>query len=265
MYSLGKPATQNHSPQVLARLWVRTSHGAPFPEFGPITRVLPAFTRATPGDLPRTTFNARTQLRLHRIGLSCVAALSSVGCVVHISPDESNPVPIKVALEVVERDLKDAAPVKLGEIDTLSGKAEITKAIQAAQCSDDSSNPLMPVISAAISLALQGSITKAQGGTATASLTPSLAYQYTVTKGQQQQVTVPVTFVPLSTLPDFYLGQNLANFNGLSDAEKKKYVDQLEPKRKAIADLISGLPAFNASTCEKDPQKRPIVPFMRVQ
>jgi hypothetical protein len=208
---------------------------------------------------------ARNPLPVAQLGLASIVVLSMPGCVVHVSPDESNPVPIKVALEVVERDLKDAAPVKLGDIDLAQGKIDIAGAMTTAQCADHSANPLMPVISGPMSLALQGSISKASGGSATVAAAPSLGFQYTVTHGQQQQVTLPVSFVPLRAVPDFYLGQNLANFNGLSDAEKKKYVDQLEPKRKAIADLIANLPPFDDSKCPQDSTKQPIVPFMRVQ
>jgi hypothetical protein len=197
--------------------------------------------------------------------LLCLIAVATQGCVIHLAPDESDPVPLKYALAVVDRDLRNTSPATLGDVESVDGKAKIVAAIKVARCADDSENPLEPVITGAISVALQGSISKAKGGTGTVSATPSLAYAYTVTKGQQQQVTVPITFVPLKTLPDFYLGQNLANFNGISDKDKKSFVDELLRKRHLLQDLIAKLAAYNKGECS-DEEKNPIVPYsLRLQ
>jgi hypothetical protein len=196
-----------------------------------------------------------------RLFVVCVGAFFGLeACVVHFAPAESNPVPLKDALLVLDRDLRATSPARLGDVEDPKGKLAIIAAMETARCADNSPNPLEPIITGAIAVALQGSITKASGGTGTISTAPSLGYTYTVTGGQQQQVTIPITFVPLRTVPDFYLGQNLANFNGMSDDAKKPYVEALLKKRRLLIDLIIGLPPYDASVCTND-QKNPIVPF----
>lgn len=124
----------------------------------------------------------------------------------------SRTIPLSAALQIVEHDVSSTSPVVLGNIGSVNfNRDDITKAIHQAQCISGTSNPLVPVLSGPISIALQGSIQQAGGVTPTISATPSLALSYTVTQGEQQQVTVPITFVALSGLPNFYMGQNLAN------------------------------------------------------
>jgi len=43
-----------------------------------------------------------------------------------------------------------------------------------------------------------------------------------VTGGKQQQVTVPITFVSASGLPDFYMGQQLTNLANLDSGANDK-------------------------------------------
>jgi hypothetical protein len=130
----------------------------------------------------------------------------------------SNPVPLSVALATTERDLRATSPVALSDLGT-TREGSIVAAIQAAQCiPPQSANPLVPVITGPVSLAMQGSI-QAQGGV-TGSATPSIAFQ--VTGGKQQQVTVPITFVSASGLPDFYMGQQLTNLSNLDSGGNDK-------------------------------------------
>lgn len=130
----------------------------------------------------------------------------------------SNPVPLSVALATTERDLRASSPVALSDLGT-TREGSIVAAIQAAQCIPPrSANPLVPVITGPVSLAMQGSI-QAQGGV-TGSATPSIAFQ--VAGGKQQQVTVPITFVSASGLPDFYMGQQLTNLSNLDSGGNDK-------------------------------------------
>jgi hypothetical protein len=129
----------------------------------------------------------------------------------------SQPVPIKDAMAIVERDLNDASPVALADVGT--GREDVIKvAIRTAQCVQRTANPFVPVITGPVSLALQGSIQN-QGALA-GSATPSLTF--TITQGKQQQVTVPITFVSALGLPNFYMGQQLANLTNLDSGANDK-------------------------------------------
>jgi hypothetical protein len=85
---------------------------------------------------------------------------------------------LRTRLQNLRTHLRNTSPATLGDIDSVDGKAKIVAAIKVARCADDSENPLEPVITGAISVSLQGSISKARGGTGSVSATPSLAYAY---------------------------------------------------------------------------------------
>lgn len=143
----------------------------------------------------------------------CVSAimLCLQGCITW-SPQASTPVPLNEALRIVARDLNAAAPVVLS--DTKNAAQPLRDAIKARQCATGRANPPLPVITGPISLQLQGTFTgQAQGGFPT-------AFQLQATRAQQQQLTVPITFVPASALSNFFLGQNVPNVSGVPTASQ---------------------------------------------
>lgn len=160
----------------------------------------------------------------------------------------SAPVPLASALAITERDLRASSPVALSDLGTAREDA-IANAIKAAQCAKPQTpNPLVPVITGPVSLALQGSI-QTQGGI-NGSATPSISFQ--VTQAKQQQVTVPLTFVSASGLPDFYMGQQLTNLSNLDSggndksaegtrvsASKTALVAEILRRREALAKLVA--------------------------
>jgi hypothetical protein len=172
-------------------------------------------------------------------------------------------------LAIVENDLRASHPVTLSDIGNVR-KELIYQEIFTAQCASRAvdpktgapvagtgvPNPLIPVITGPVSIALQGSIQQAGGLTVTGSATPSGALSYTVTQGQQQQVTVPVTFVSARGLPNFYMGQNLANLTNLSEgADKKHIVAEIIGNRTALSTLVeAAIKAYpgDDSQCPKD-------------
>ena len=192
----------------------------------------------------------------------------------------SNPVPLSVALATTERDLRATSPVALSDMGT-SREGSIVAAIQAAQCIPPrSANPLVPVITGPVSLAMQGSIQTQTG--LTGSATPSIAFQ--VTGGKQQQVTVPITFVSASGLPDFYMGQQLTNLTNLDSggndktaegarvsAGKTALVAAILDRREALKTLVTQVERDFATTvqgCKPDKYGNyspPIIPQLQNQ
>jgi hypothetical protein len=73
-------------------------------------------------------------------------------------------------------------------------------------------NPLIPVVTGAAQLTVQGQISTA--GTFTISGNPSVGG--TATRQAQQQLMVPISLVSLSNIENFYLGQQLANLQYLT-------------------------------------------------
>ena len=68
-------------------------------------------------------------------------------------------------------------------------------------------NPLIPVATGPLQLTVQGQFT--EGGTFTIAAAPTAAA--TISRQTQQQVMLPLTLVSLSSLPGFYVGQQLTN------------------------------------------------------
>jgi hypothetical protein len=182
----------------------------------------------------------------------------------------SKPVPLNEALAIVENDLRASAPVALSDLGGVR-KDKISQGIFTAQCASrrtdpqtgavipgsGTPNPLIPVITGPVSIALQGSIQRAGAFTGTASpTTPSLAGSYTLTQSKQQQLTVPITFVSARGLPNFYMGQNLTNLTNLDKgADKDRLVGEILANQRALAKLVeeamAAYPA-NESSCPKD-------------
>jgi hypothetical protein len=154
------------------------------------------------------------------------------------SPKDSVWVPLPTALQVVARDLNQSMPVVLSDIQGAEGKQKLKDAIKAFQCADKSADPPLLVITGPVSLALQGSIqiqNQIGGGVGYPTLA-QLSYQVQVAKAQQQQLTVPITFVAASALPNFFLGQNLTNVSALPDLPDPK----TDPNTDAKAQRASG-------------------------
>jgi hypothetical protein len=176
----------------------------------------------------------------------------------------SRPVPLNLALATVERDLRDATPVTLSDLGS-ERRDKVYNVIFYAQCANGTPNPLIPVITGPVSLALQGSIQQAGAATGTASMTPSLGLTYTVTQGQQQQLTVPITFISVQGLPNFYMGQNLANLANLDKADKgrDRIVGDILAKQAALSAFVqSAMDQYPkvASRCPPEPPNGLIAP-----
>lgn len=134
-------------------------------------------------------------------------------------PEASEWVPLELGLQALARDLNEATPVALSDIKTADGKAQLKAAIFARQCVVHAPDPPLPVITGPVTLQLQGSFQDqrqlaAQVGFPTAA---QIGFQVQLAKARQQQISVPITFVPASALSNFFLGQNLTTVSTLPD------------------------------------------------
>ena len=73
------------------------------------------------------------------------------------------------------------------------------------------------------SIALAGTFSVAGGGgVAAIGAVPTESLSFTVTTGQTQTLTVPLTFVTLTSLPNLYLSQNLAYVNAAPEGDQRR-------------------------------------------
>lgn len=134
-------------------------------------------------------------------------------------PEASEWVPLATGLQALARDLNEATPVALSDIKKVDGQAQLKAAIFARQCAVHVPDPPLPVITGPVTLQLQGSFQdqRQAGANVGFPTAAQVSFQVQVAKARQQQISVPITFVPASALSNFFLGQNLTNVSTLPD------------------------------------------------
>ena len=100
-------------------------------------------------------------------------AIAAEACSPSFAARESQPVRLKVALELVERELREVAPVALSDANPgLDPGGTLGNEIVKAQCKNHSANPVIAVLNGPFTLALQGAISLAGSGGFTVSAAP---------------------------------------------------------------------------------------------
>jgi hypothetical protein len=151
----------------------------------------------------------------------------------------SEPISIKEGLALVERDLAETNPVVLSDVP--NNPDAVGASILAAQCLYQVANPPVPVITGPISVALTGTFTQTPsaqiGWTATG---PGAQLGFQVAKAEAQALTVPVTFIAATSLPNVYLQQQLAYLTGFDpkDSHKADFVNQAINVQKALTPIV---------------------------
>lgn len=201
-------------------------------------------------------------------GLACgfnafVVACFMGGCCKPDLTRASAPIPLKDALGIVEKDLREAAPVTLSDADEAERSTRLLNAVALEQCRQETANPLIPVVNGPINLQLQGQIQVGGNVGFTVSATPSVSAQGAVQRQEQQQVAVPISFVSLVGLPNFYMGQNMANLANVPDGTKyppagtdakKDFAAEILVVRKKLVELtkafVTAYPLVQAKCAE---------------
>jgi len=166
----------------------------------------------------------------------------------------STPISIQEGLALVERDLARTNPIVLSDVER--NPSGVAASIFAAQCLSRTSNPPVPVITAALSVALTGTFTSTPSAQIGWSAGPAGQLGFQVAKGETQSLTIPVTFVSASSLPNVYLWQNLALLTGFDakDPNKAKLVKEFVGVRDhlkyTVDHAIDAYPA-DAENCPK--------------
>jgi hypothetical protein len=171
----------------------------------------------------------------------------------------SEPVPLSVAIRVIERDLRDAGAIPLSELNA-SDRARasaVDTEIFHYQCYYNSANPVIPVLTNQFTLGLQGTFRQGvQLGVGGGGGTPTGDLQYNVSSERQQTLTIPMALVPVSDLPALHLRQSLAYLTDLRDAEKKAQVAAVfkteSELTNRLASIIAAFPS-RRSQCPKNP------------
>jgi hypothetical protein len=198
------------------------------------TREVPASNRltlvATSGQVNGESIRKISDFKVISVAVS-VGAVATI-----ISACSSTPVPLSVAVGLIENDFKTVGNVSLSA--AASGneieKKSFYDKVQYAQCFYSKANPIIPAAVKDFSLALAGTFTNTGKATVTVAPTPGAGFEFDTARGQTQTITIPVTFAPLSDLPRVYISQQLSYLSSLppdsalSDNLKKLKKDQVD-------------------------------------
>jgi hypothetical protein len=201
------------------------------------------------------SISVRTAFLLTAVGFT------SGGCsAMHqVEKEGTKPVPFETALHQLEVDLGRVhiiVPSSLLAVDWAHWEkakevADIDNILADSQCYDIDAktgkadpalrnrNPLIPVSTGPLQLTVQGQLSEA--GTFTISITPSAGG--TITRQTQQQVMMPLTLVSLTTVPEFYVGQQMTNIQyvTLVTAFKSTDAKKADIEYKQIADYVASI------------------------
>jgi hypothetical protein len=143
--------------------------------------------------------------------------------------------------------MKIAHPLQLSDYDTDVGGVNdlqtlftpLSQYVASLQCTYETSNPVVPVVTGPVSLAVQVSTTKT--GTAQVTIAaplPSGQIGGSYARADQEGVTIPITFVSAINLSDFYLGQVMPYFANLGGLPAPPVGGQLTEGQKRVERMI---------------------------
>ncbi|MBE7212297.1 MAG: hypothetical protein INR65_14845 [Gluconacetobacter diazotrophicus] len=149
----------------------------------------------------------------------------------------SAPIPLSRALAEIQRELADAGAVSAVGTDP----SRFAAAALAAQCAASAPDPEIPVLAHDLTLDLSGSFS-ATGGFEVSPLpaTPA-SLSLGATRGQTQEIALPLTFVALSELPAVVTAQRLLPLAALPDADRAAETAPILLQRDALRARITAL------------------------
>jgi hypothetical protein len=214
----------------------------------------------------------KSRLAAGFMGVFVMAALVMDGCAWFRRP-ASSPVPFNRALAGLEDDVRRVGFTTVPDFtqQPVLGKDAFEESVRKRQRDYCMPDPTAPVIYKDYSLALQGTFTAGGKFQVSGIPTPTGGAEVDITKAQQQTVTVPIMFVPLSKLPDANLAENLSFISGIPDTYKgdstsakyatkstliAQYLEQRDALRAEIQHLIATYAGPSAEACAKQEKER---------
>lgn len=148
----------------------------------------------------------------------------------------SAPITIGQALAELQRELQAAGAVSA----VGSDPARFAQQVLAAQCAAQEADPEVPVLAHDLTVDLSGSFS-ATGGFTVGSTVVGTGITASATRGQTQQLTLPLSFVALSEVPAAVAAQRLVPLAALPEASRRMEVTRVLAGRNALRVRIDRL------------------------
>lgn len=166
-----------------------------------------------------------------KIGGVMAAILPLAGCA-----QQSRPVSIGQALQTLQQQLRAAGAVSA----VGSDPARFAAAIRTAQCAAQQADPEIPLLAHDLTVDLTGSFS-ASGGFTVGSAAVGISLTGSASRGQTQEIGLPLTFVALSELPASVAAQRLAPLTLLPARDRINETSQVLADRNELRARIRGL------------------------
>lgn len=121
-------------------------------------------------------------------------------------------VKLSTVISNIKNDIQDTNSMSIDNFKNWSDTqlAKFDESIAEQQCQMSTPNPLISVFNDNFVLTVNGSFTKTGQFGIAASMNPNVSISGTLSKNEGQQISVPVNFVSLSSLPDFEFNKKLS-------------------------------------------------------
>lgn len=161
---------------------------------------------------------------------------------------QSKPVTIGDALHELQGQLQAAGAVSA----TGAGPVRFAAAVRSAQCEARTANPEVPILTHEITVNLTGSFTTNGGFAVGPAITGGAPFglSASLTRGQTQELSLPLSFVALSELPDVVASQRALLFANLPasvrGAELRRVIAERDSLRRQTQAVIA---SFDLGGC----------------
>ncbi|GCE82543.1 hypothetical protein [Komagataeibacter diospyri] len=198
-----------------------------------------------------------------------MSMLAVAACLSGCTHDRAVQTTIPAAMAGIQSSLAQAGAVSVSHADdwTVQQSAEFARTVRAAQCAQHAADPVIGTITGDVTLQLAGSFTN--GGTfSVGALTtaPTIGLVADASRTNSQQVSLPLSYAPLSSLPDVEMGRQMGYETALfgqndsvRQGEAQRLMTDRDTLRQTIRDLIQ---SWDATRCASSP---PVTPFVSLR
>ncbi|MCE2565205.1 hypothetical protein [Komagataeibacter sp. FNDCF1] len=196
-------------------------------------------------------------LSLMLASVTCLGACSHAGRVQTTIP---------AAMTTLQSTLAQAGVISVSHAgDWTAGQAaRFARGIRAAQCGQQAADPVVGTITGDVTLQLSGTFT--QGGQFTVgALTTAPVFELgaDASRTASQQVSLPVSYAPLSSMPDVEMARQMGYETALfsqNDTIRHSEASRLIQERESLRQVTTGLiRSWRESTCTRPMPVRPFV------
>ncbi|WEQ52921.1 hypothetical protein LV478_05095 [Komagataeibacter oboediens] len=195
--------------------------------------------------------------------------LAAAACLSACAHGRAGQTTIPAAMAGIQSTLAQAGVVSVSHAADWNAQqgGHLDQAVRAAQCAQQAADPIMGTITGDVTLQLAGSFTRSDQFTVGALTTaPTMGLETTAARTTSQQVSLSVSYAPLSSLPDVEMGRQMGYETALfgqNDPVRHSEARRLMADRDALRRIVRVLiRSWNGRSC---PAPQPVAPLVSLR